>query len=52
LPEVLVGLASEKFDESGHLTDQETRPEVRDLLVSLAAWSSRLQRYGGESVAS
>jgi chromate reductase len=44
LPEVLVGLAREKFDDAGNLTDPGTREEVRDLLVSLAAWTLRLQR--------
>ena len=52
LPEVLVGLAGERFDEDGNLTDQDTREEVRDLLVSLAAWTRRLQRSGDEAVAS
>lgn len=51
LPEVLVGLAGEKFDDDGNLTDAETRQEVRDLLVSLAAWTRRLQQVG-EQVAS
>jgi chromate reductase len=52
LPEVLVGLAGEKFDDDGNLTDQDTRVEVRELLVSLAAWTRRLQRFGDEAVAS
>lgn len=52
LPEVLVGLAGEKFDDYGKLTDPETRQEVRGLLVSLAAWTRRLQRFGDEAVAS
>jgi chromate reductase len=52
LPEVLVGLAGDKFDDDGKLTDQETRVEVRELLVSLAAWTRRLQRFGDEAVAS
>ena len=52
LPEVLVGLAQEKFDNDGNLTDLETREEVRDLLVSLATWTRRLQRSGDEAVAS
>jgi chromate reductase len=52
LPEVLVGLANEKFDAEGNLTDVETRQEVRDLLVSLAAWTRRLQQVGERSVAS
>jgi chromate reductase len=42
LPELLVPLAAEKFDEDGDLIDQATRVEVRDLLVALAAWSRRL----------
>ena len=52
LPEVLVAVAGEKFDEDGSLADPETEEEVRDLLVSLAAWTRRLQRYGDEAVAS
>lgn len=52
LPEVLVALAGERFDDAGDLTDEETRAEVRDLLVALAAWTRRLRRSGGEAVAS
>ncbi len=52
LPEVLVGVARERFDEEGDLTDEETRQEIRDLLVALAAWTRRLQRFGDEAVAS
>lgn len=52
LPEVLVGVAAEKFDNDGNLTDPETRQEVRDLLVSLAAWTRRLQQSADEAVAS
>jgi chromate reductase, NAD(P)H dehydrogenase (quinone) len=52
LPEVLVGLAGEKFDDEGNLTDAETRQEVRDLLVSLATWTRRLQHVGEQAVAS
>jgi chromate reductase len=52
LPEVLIGLAGERFDDAGNLTDEGTRKEVRDLLVSLAAWTRRLQRGGEEAVAS
>ena len=52
LPEVLVGVAGEKFDDDGNLTDLETREEVRDLLVSLAAWTGRLLRSGDQAVAS
>ena len=52
LPEVLVDFAREKFDDSGNLTDPETREEIRDLLVSLAAWTHRLGQSGDATVAS
>jgi chromate reductase len=52
LPEVLVGEAGIKFDAEGNLQDDDTLAEIRDLLVSLAAWTRRLQRYEGEAVAS
>jgi chromate reductase len=52
LPEVLIGFAGERFDDAGNVTDEGTREEVRDLLVSLAAWTRRLQRGGEEAVAS
>jgi chromate reductase, NAD(P)H dehydrogenase (quinone) len=52
LPEVLVDLASDKFDEEGNLTDAATHEDVRDLLVSLGAWTRRLQLAGGEDIAS
>jgi chromate reductase, NAD(P)H dehydrogenase (quinone) len=52
LPEVLVGLAGEKFDDDGNLIDGDTREQVRDLLVSLAAWTRRLLRSQGEAIAS
>ena len=52
LPEVLVGLAGGKFDDDGNLTDPGTREEVRDLLVSLAAWTRRLRQSPETAVAS
>ena len=42
LPEVLVPLATDKFDADGDLIDQATGAEIRDLLVALAAWTRRL----------
>jgi chromate reductase len=42
LPEVLVDLGAGKFDGDGNLLDEGTRDEVRDLLVSLAAWTRRM----------
>ena len=51
LPEVLVPLAAEKFDGESVLEDPATREEVRDLLISLAAWTRRLS-VKDEAVAS
>jgi chromate reductase len=51
LPEILVGLARDKFDEEGNLIDDETRSEIHELLVALAAWTRRLQRSSDEAVA-
>lgn len=51
LPEVLVPLAGEKFDDDGNLTDPRTEVEIRDLLVALAAWTRRL-RAADEALAS
>ncbi len=52
LPEVLVGLAGDKFDAESNLSDADTRAEVRDLLVALAAWTRRLRRSHDSAVAS
>lgn len=51
LPEVLVPLAAEKFDGESVLEDPATREEVRDLLISLSAWTRRLS-VKDEAVAS
>lgn len=52
LPEVLVGIAHDKFDEAGNLTDDGSLAEVHDLLVALAAWTARFGRSEGAAVAS
>lgn len=41
-PEILVYRAREKFDASGHLTDEKTREFVGKLLDGLADWVRRL----------
>ena len=51
LPEVLVDLGAGKFDGDGNLLDEGTRDEVRDLLVSLAAWTRRMLPAEDEGVA-
>jgi chromate reductase len=43
LPEVLVPRAFERFDGESNLTDEETRANVRDLLVAFRAWTRRVQ---------
>jgi chromate reductase len=42
-PEIMVPLAAEKFDTSGHLTDDKTRDLVNKLLVTLRDWTRKLQ---------
>lgn len=42
LPELLVPMADTRFDDDGNLVDPETRTEVRDVVVALAAWARRL----------
>lgn len=42
-PEVMIGQASSKFDESGRLTDEPTRDFVRQLLEALRDWRARLR---------
>jgi chromate reductase len=41
-PEVMIANAGTRFDAEGRLTDEATRGFVRDLVVSLAAWTRRL----------
>jgi chromate reductase, NAD(P)H dehydrogenase (quinone) len=40
-PSVMIGNASEKFDEQGRLTDQPTREIIGKLLVALVDWTHR-----------
>jgi chromate reductase len=42
-PEVMIGQAATKFDESGRLVDEPTRDFIRQLLQALADWTKRLQ---------
>lgn len=45
-PEVMIGQAQSKFDESGNLTDEQTKEFIRKLLVALRDWTERLKRAG------
>ena len=42
-PEVFIAQAQNRFDAEGRLTDELTRGFIRQLLVSLAAWTLRLK---------
>jgi chromate reductase len=43
-PEVMIGQAGKKFDESGKLIDEPTREFIRKLLESLRDWTNRLKK--------
>jgi chromate reductase len=46
-PEVMIGNASQRFDEAGNLVDPETRKRIRGLLESLVSWARYHQRGSG-----
>jgi chromate reductase len=48
-PEVMIGQAQNKFDQAGNLTDEATKEFIRTLLVSLVAWTERLQSSAPKS---
>ena len=41
-PEVMIGNASERFDEQGNLTDETTKDFIRRLLQNLVDWTRRI----------
>ena len=41
-PEVMIGNASKRFDESGTLTDETSRKLIQQLLSELVSWTKRL----------
>lgn len=41
-PEVMIGNASEKFDDQGNLTDETTKDFIRQLLQNLVDWTRRI----------
>lgn len=43
-PEVLVATASKQFDESGRLTNDDTRKQIRKVLDALVEWTAQLRR--------
>ncbi len=42
-PEVMVGLAKEKFDEAGELVDKKTQERVKEFLKEFSVWVRRFQ---------
>ena len=38
-PEVMIANASQRFDEKGNLTDDDTKTHIQKLLVALVAWA-------------
>jgi chromate reductase len=42
-PEVMIGTAHKRFDESGALTDETSRKLVSQLLAALVGWTRRLR---------
>lgn len=43
-PEVMVPFAQKKFDNTGRLTDQETKDRVKNLLEALVRWTLRMKK--------
>ncbi|MEO6392155.1 MAG: NAD(P)H-dependent oxidoreductase [Pyrinomonadaceae bacterium] len=41
-PEVMIGNASQRFDDEGNLTDEATKGFIRQLLQNLADWTRRI----------
>jgi chromate reductase len=45
-PEVMIGNASNVFNENGELTDEKTREHIRGLLQNLVDWTRKLSTDG------
>ena len=41
-PEVMIGNASDKFDDQGNLTDETTKAFIRQLTQNLIDWTGRI----------
>jgi chromate reductase, NAD(P)H dehydrogenase (quinone) len=40
-PSIMIGQASEKFDQEGRLTDETTRDLISQMLVALVEWTEQ-----------
>ncbi|MBI5441657.1 MAG: NAD(P)H-dependent oxidoreductase [Deltaproteobacteria bacterium] len=47
-PEVMIPLASERFDASGNLIDEKSKELIAALLVALVKWTRQLRQIHGE----
>lgn len=45
-PEVMIGNASQRFDEQGNLMDETSKDLIRQLLQNLVAWTRQLKPQG------
>ena len=43
-PEVMMGVAQDRFDAEGKLIHEPTRENIRKLLVALVEWAALLRR--------
>jgi len=43
-PEVMIGNASQRFDEAGNLVDEDTKKHIRGLLEALVRWTRHHER--------
>ena len=50
-PEVMIGNCTDKFNEQGDLTDEETRKFIRKQLEALVEWTRRIDTGSGTSAA-
>ena len=46
-PEVMIANASQRFDDKGNLTDDDTREHIEKLVEALAQWTRQLQKGRG-----
>jgi chromate reductase len=42
-PEVMIGIAADRFDAEGNLTDETTKGYITRLLQALVEWTARIQ---------
>lgn len=43
-PEVMIPNAASRFDQQGHLTDEDSRDRIRQLLKALVDWTRHHQK--------